>query len=467
MVGTGETYLPAFVLALTSSQLACGLVASIPLVAGAILQLVSPYLVSYIRSYRRWVVLCAVVQAAALAPLCLIVTVESLPVVAVFGLASIYWGAGMAGSPAWNTWVGALVPRRLRARFFARRTRLSQLGLFAGFLAAGFALQMGEKLNRPMMAFALVFLAAVGSRFLSAFFLSRQREVHSTTDDCFSLHLRGLFHTLKQDANGSLLAYLLAAQVGVQISAPYFTPYMLGQLRLSYLQYVLLASTAYAAKIVFLPALGRLADRWGTTQLLWVSGLLIAPLPAMWLVSDNLAYLFVLQVYSGAIWAGFDLAMLLLFFETISAEKRVAILTIFNLANATAIVLGSLLGGLILAVLGTYREVYLVIFLVSSIARGAALILLVRMPHIKVAAVPIPTRSLALRPALGSMDRPILAGLDRAHREERRKDAAEGIPRPMLVRTSKRRWTLTFTLAGAGSTRQSASEGNKSALRED
>ena len=39
MVGIGETYLPAFVLALTGSQLACGLVSTLPLVIGAVLQL--------------------------------------------------------------------------------------------------------------------------------------------------------------------------------------------------------------------------------------------------------------------------------------------------------------------------------------------------------------------------------------------------------------------------------------------
>lgn len=449
MVGTGETYLPAFVLALTSSQLACGLVASVPLIAGAILQLVSPYVVRHLHSYRRWVVLCAAVQVATLLPLCLVVSVRSLPIVVVFALASIYWGAGMAGSPAWNTWVGLLVPRQIRVRFFARRTRLSQLGLLAGFLAGGIILQMGERFHVTLTAFALVFLAAAGSRIVSAIYLSIQRDAHVSGKECLSLQLRELFGSLRRDANGTLLVYLLLAQMGVQISAPYFNPYMLGQLKLSYLQYVLLSSAAYVAKIAFLPALGRLADRWGTTQMLWLCGLLIAPLPAMWLVSDSVAYLFVLQIYSGAVWAGFDLAMLLLFFETISAEKRIAILTIFNLANATAIVLGSLLGGLILVTLGTHRQVYLIVFLVSSIARGAALIVLARMPHVRVATVPIPTRSLALRPAMGSMDRPILAGLDRSPGQCLRLDASQKVPRPILVRTRRRHWELTFTTAGA------------------
>src|ERR1700728_585759 len=42
MVGMGETYLPAFVLALGMGQVASGLIGTIPLLVGAILQLVSP-----------------------------------------------------------------------------------------------------------------------------------------------------------------------------------------------------------------------------------------------------------------------------------------------------------------------------------------------------------------------------------------------------------------------------------------
>lgn len=41
MVGVGETYLPAFVLALSANQTASGLVATVPLMAGAVLQMLA------------------------------------------------------------------------------------------------------------------------------------------------------------------------------------------------------------------------------------------------------------------------------------------------------------------------------------------------------------------------------------------------------------------------------------------
>src|SRR5215204_3750277 len=53
MVGVGESYLPAFVLAMGMGQVAAGLITTIPLLAGAVLQLVSPSAVHYLGSHRR------------------------------------------------------------------------------------------------------------------------------------------------------------------------------------------------------------------------------------------------------------------------------------------------------------------------------------------------------------------------------------------------------------------------------
>src|SRR5438552_13040923 len=56
MVGIGETYFPAFVLALGMGEIAAGLIASVPLLVGAVLQMVSPSAVVWLGSNRRWVV---------------------------------------------------------------------------------------------------------------------------------------------------------------------------------------------------------------------------------------------------------------------------------------------------------------------------------------------------------------------------------------------------------------------------
>jgi MFS family permease len=168
--------------------------------------------------------------------------------------------------------------------------------------------------------------------------------------------------------------------VAVQIAAPYFNPYMLGYLKFSYWAYVVLICAANVAKIAFLPLLGRSVQRWGAYRVFWLSAVGIVVLPGMWLFSSDFRYLVAIQVFSGALWAANDLASFMLFIETIPREKRVSILTMFNLANSVATVAGSLLGGALLLFAGTGGTTYLLLFTISTIARAAALMLLVRVP---------------------------------------------------------------------------------------
>jgi len=117
MLETGETCLPAFGLAPTSSQRTCGLAASTPLIIGSVLELHAPYLVQRVRSYRPRGILYAIVQVCVLLPRYLVAALEAFLTVAVFARLPVYWGAWPAGSPALNTWGDVLVPRRFRTSF--------------------------------------------------------------------------------------------------------------------------------------------------------------------------------------------------------------------------------------------------------------------------------------------------------------------------------------------------------------
>lgn len=379
MVGLGETYLAAFVLALGLGEVAAGLVTTIPLVCGALLQLSSPYGVRKLRSHRKWVVACAFLQACSFLPLAAAAIAGSIPPVWLFLVAAVYWGAGLATGPAWNTWAGRVVPPEVRASFFARRTRISQAGVLIGFVAGGVGLQAGLAFGKPLLAFAALFAVASACRFLSASFLFRQSEPPFAGQEHRRVSVRELFRRGRR-GEGALLSYLLCVQMAVMISGPYFTPYMLRHLKLTYIEFVILIGTSFLAKIVALPALGRFAQRFGARQLLWLGGAGIVPVAGLWLVSQSFVWLVVVQWFGGFAWAAYELAMFLLFFEAIRPEERTSVLTTFNLANSLATAGGSILGGLILAGLGENPHAYLTLFAATTIARLASLIPLARVP---------------------------------------------------------------------------------------
>jgi MFS family permease len=410
MVGTGETYLAAFALALGLGDVVAGIVATGPLLAGAVLQLVSPYAVSRLGSHRRWVVWCAALQALSFVPLVIAALVGSLSSLGLLAIATFYWGAGMAAGPAWNTWVGTLVPRSLRSRFFARRSRAGQVAVLAGLLAGGAILHQGETSERNLFAFAVLFALAGVSRGFSAWLLSRQSEPDPQLANYLAEQAE--FGPPRRVAgNRRLLAYLLVVQIGVQIAAPYFTPYMIGQhaLKLSYASYMGLIAASFLSKILALPALGHYAARSGARRLLRFAGVAVVPLPALWTFSNDYRFLIAIQLVSGVAWGAHELATFLLFFDAIRAEQRTRILTWYNLANAAAIVLGAALGGSLLRGLGTDFAGYAALFWISAGARAATLPLLVWMPDAKTDAPPPAMRILAARPAAGSIDGPVLA----------------------------------------------------------
>jgi predicted MFS family arabinose efflux permease len=300
--------------------------------------------------------------------------------VLVFALVAVYWATGLGSSGPWNAWMETLVPSRVRARYFAWRTRVSQWGIALGFVGGGVALQLSDRLGIPLAVFALLFLAASASRFTSAGLLASQSEPQPPRCSGPRPSLTMIFHWLTDGANGRLLVYLMAAQAAVQISSPYFNPYLLGELHFSYLIYVIVVCTAIVAKIAFLPTVGRIADRVGARCVFLMSAAAIIPSSALWLVSNRWGYLIAIQIYSGMAWCAFDLATLLLFFETIPRQRRVDVLAYFNLATSAATAAGSLLGAGVLAALGTNQHAYWVLFALSTVARAAAIVLLVRIP---------------------------------------------------------------------------------------
>jgi MFS family permease len=379
MAGAAENYLPAFVLAISGSALACGLASTVPMVIGALGQLAAPYLIGRLGSYRRWVVLCAVLQAAVFLPIIGASLAGSISVVAAFAVISIYWGTGMAGGPAWNNWVATLIPARIRANYMARRTRLAQLGTLSGFVLGGLALQAGSRTGYLLPAFALVFLGAMTSRLCSARFLAMQQERAEPQAAALRCGLGELWNCLTAQGAGKIVIYLVAVQAAVQISGPYFTPYMLKRLEFSYSQYVILVGVAYIARVLCLPWLGSIAERFGPQRLLWIGGAGIIPCSSLWLISDRFDVLLLVQVFTGVAWAAYELATALLFFSAIPAARRIPILTTYNLAYATATLVGSLVGGYVLSLLLQTREAFLVLFVISSMGRLAALGLLAHL----------------------------------------------------------------------------------------
>jgi MFS family permease len=427
MVGLGETFLALFVLTVGLTEVMSGLVVSVPVLLGGALQMISPWAVALLRSHKRWVLWCALLQAASFVPLIVAAFVGRIPPWAALGVASLYWAGGLGTGPAWNVWIGTLVPRSIRAHFFAKRTRLQQGTVLAGFLAGGFALQAGKEHDlvldqqrmlalgttheTTLVVFAVLFAIAFVCRVASASFLASQTEPQPLPPNRQRVPVLEQLRRYRHSAGGRLLLYIVVVQFGVWITGPYFAPYMNRKLQFSYVEYAVLISFSFVFKIMALPLCGRFAKRWGARRLLTLGGVGIVPLTGMWSVSDNYAWLCVTQVIAGISWAAYELAFFLLFFESIPANERVSVLTLFNLLNSLALAAGALIGGAILHYAAESVAAYHALFAISSVWRALALVVLWRVPYIEVAADSVGMQIEELRPTGEPLDGPILSSL--------------------------------------------------------
>ncbi len=446
MVGFAEAFIAAFVLRLGLGPIAAGLVLTVPLLLGAVIQLRSPRWVRRVGSYPKFIGGCAAVQAFMYLPLaaCAIAAPWVMPrlveagltwvaTIVVFFLATLYYTAGLACGPAWNTIAGHIIPARIRAVYFGRRTRWLQVATLLALLSHGavfefvsraFAGTSGDAagidaatataadFRGDMFAFAAVFLVGAALRTVSAWYLAAYSEPDHKPDADRPIPLKDFVRRLRHNTDGRFLLYVMAVGVATQISQPYFNPYMLDVLRLEQSPYAWLLAAAFLGKVLAQPTAGRLARKHTPGRVLAFASLGIIPVSLIWLVTDQLPLLIAGQILAGAMWGTWELCVFLFNYEAIKPEERTGVLTNFNFINEFSKTSGSFMGGAVLRGMGEDTGAYAAIFWISTAGRLLTLPLLagaglasIRPRRTQV----IDTGPIAVRAGAGAVDEPLLA----------------------------------------------------------
>jgi MFS family permease len=371
MIGFGETYFPAFALLLGASPFQVGVIATVPILVGAAFQLVATVAAHRIGD-RLWVIGSAALQVLVFFPIAWLTRSRDGGFPLLFVWVCVYWMLNLGLGPAWNAWMGRMIPPLIRSRYFGRRNVAVQSLMFLSLLAGGFLIDAAQRTHLGAgVGFAGSFGLAALSRAISTWFLTRQRDPGAGARTERLPTRRFLSRFMRQPYGRAILLIVLMGG-SVNISAAYFTPFMLHSLNLSYARFTILTATAVVARILASPYWGEIASSYGNRRALQVASVLIIPLSSLWLVSHNFAYLLGLQMVAGFAWAGFELATVLNLFDCTTDRNRAQVLSIYSLLNGVAIVAGSLVGGTVVHVLGDHG--YAVIFVVSSFCRAAVVL---------------------------------------------------------------------------------------------
>jgi MFS family permease len=298
------------------------------------------------------------------------------------GLACIHYFCSGAGTPIWNSLIGDLVPAQRRGTFFGLRSKRCGMATFLALVAAGGILEISRNRGNAAWGFCLIFIGAAIARAVSCYWLTQHAdppyEVQAKDEFSFLGFLRESRH-----ANYARFVFFYAwMNFSIFIAAPYFSVYMLRDLALPYSEFTLLTSLFVLAQYFALGTWGELSDRFGNKGIVDLCAMGLCLVPALWVVSSNLIYLCVVQLYAGYTFAGFNLAATNFLFDAVPPAQRARAVAYQSVINGAFMFVGAMLGGYlsdhpILALphnpwLAAPASPVLFVFLLSSIARGGA-----------------------------------------------------------------------------------------------
>jgi MFS family permease len=274
-------------------------------------------------------------------------------------------------SPLWRSMMGDLVPESERGQYFGKRNKITAIVSFLSTMAAGFILQHFSQTN-PYVGFVILF-ATIYEK------LTFNPNFHSYND--YKYTLRRFIKDLNKSDYGKFVFFVCMFRIAVYIASPFFIVYELKYLGFTYTQYTMLIVAEIIASVLLMGAWGKLNDEKGSKNVLIITGLMIPFIPLLYLTTANFYWLIGFSIFSGAVWAGFNLAVGNFMFDASSPQERVRYTAYYNLFNGTSVFIGAMLGGFLLNALPATEESVLVIFAMSGVARLAVAIFM--LPSLK------------------------------------------------------------------------------------
>ena len=362
MLATCEMFLvPLLQNRLDASASEIGLLTVVPMIAFALMGPVVSPLIRSMGGNKRCVLITSVFQILCLFLLSIPLHHRHAPwaVPTALALSIGITFVGGVGGPAWLSWMGSLVPRRLQGRYVGYRNRLvilSKLAFAAGL--TGVIALLPEDLG--LWGLQIVLVVGALSRTASLVLLARQpepepRPTHSSADSQHLAASGGMMHFLRNLTRSEMGRWTIVwamLQFGVALSGPYLVSYMIAAgpegLNLSAWPYFVLLYTATVTRLAVMPFVGRLIELYGPSAMLRVAvaGIVLIPIP--WALSRTLSVLVVSEMFSGLCWCIAEIAVGVLLFSCHRHPTHRARLigyhqSVVTLAGMLAALTGSLL----------------------------------------------------------------------------------------------------------------------------
>jgi MFS family permease len=392
----GGLVLTAFALYLKADALIIGLVSALPLLA-ALVQLWTPQMFAMFGGRKAVCVITLSTARLLLIPLTgvaiaawLLPELASVWMIAFLTLITAFAGLTAIGGTTWLSWAGTVVPIEKRNDYFARRNVIiGAIGL-VGTLAAGSFLDwwvINTPSGKTAHPAAYAVLLAIASVFgiWTVFVLKNTPDLPNPPKNTQSRpRLRdSLLETWQYTPLRRYLIFRACWMFAVTMVVPYYTVYLLQNLRLSFTEISVLSNIGVLVGLLSTPFWGKILTKFGCSRVVYWSCWLKVLYVAGWafvLPGQSFIPLVVLHL-TLVIDAGLNLAMGNLLMNLMPSQdaRNIGFFSVHSAVISVAGAVGPFIAGLLISGLGNGFHWWIMgaiqlMFLLSAVLRIVALL---------------------------------------------------------------------------------------------
>ncbi len=375
MSGLVSDYITPYALALKATSGLIGILNAAPNFVSSLIQLKSADLTEAFKSRKKIIVLFVLLHALMGIPIILTPYLfKGHAVLFLIIFVTLFTSLNAFALPAWASLMSEYIPVRKRGKYFGWRNKtLGMVAIICAFIS-GFILHYFK--DNILKGFLVIFFAALCCRIVSWYFLTRMYEPPFKTAKGSYFSFFDFIKRAKASNFAKFVIFTACLNFCVNLASPFFSVFMLRDLRFNYLTYTFVVVSATITQIFLFGRWGEHADKIGNLRVLKFTSFIIASLPFWWIINQHPVYLMCVQVISGFAWSGFNLCAVNFIFDAVTPEKRTRCIAYFNFMNGLALCAGALLGGYLLNILPVFfRFKMLSLFFISSVLRFAAVFL--------------------------------------------------------------------------------------------
>ena len=346
MFGLGENYLSAMAVYLGFSALQISILNSLPQLIGAFLQLGTNAISNLFKSTKSFVVNLALVQSISWIILIVIINTFS-SYITILIWAILYYSVSSIIGPAWISWMGYLVPLRIRSNYHANRNRIIHFIIFISILLGGIILRIYEQ--NMIFAFSLMFSIGSIGRVVSSYYLSKKNTIQ-TSKSTLKINYRKLF---ADKMKLTFISYNTFIHFSVMFLGPLFSIYILRTMELSYFVLTLCMVSWWLGNVFSSRFWGKLGKLKGNLFLLKITTILMCILPAFWIsvyyfdTNGRIIISLIINLLAGISFSGFGLSSFNIVYELCAEEDVIMFSSLINCLKGIGVFLGSVFAGLI------------------------------------------------------------------------------------------------------------------------